>query len=670
MVRNLNKYQFNYSFFARFVFLTISLLIFLTPDVSATTHASFIWQANAEPDLAGYRIFSREQNQPYNYANPSWEGTDTYCTIYDLDESKTYYFVVRAFDSEGYESENSLEACLEPLNIINKPPTSNAGPDQTVNEGQTVLLNGSNSTDPDDGIASYHWLQTGGPGVNVSDSTAEQLTFTAPDVAYGGTALAFELTVTDHNGNQGKDTCVVNVTWQNEPPRAIAGVDQTVDEGVLVTLDGSLSLDIDDGISTFMWTQIGYPMVTLSDPASSMPTFIAPDVGPEGVSLTFHLTVTDTENLQHTDACIVNITWQNEPPTAVVTPGYLETTEGAFVTLDGSGSTDSDDGVASYLWTQLEGDPVSFSNPTSAVMSFTAPAIGAFDKNVELRLTVTDHSGLKDTADSSVYVIQNEPPTLSSISITGSSRVNEGSGAQYVLTAEYSDGNSSEVTGVANWSENSSYASIDNNGFLMTSSVVSDQSCTITASYEGQSDTHNVTIKDVPPTLNSVTITGPNQVSEISGVQYILTANYSDGSSTEVTDLASWSDNSSYANINSNGFLITSSVPSDQSCMITASYEGQSVTYNVTIEEVSSNDSPVVNFSYASWWKIVAFKDRSTDSDGTIVSWFWDFGDGKYSHRKNPWHRYARYGNYSVTLTVTDDEGLSNSISKTISNRR
>ncbi|MBW1890581.1 MAG: PKD domain-containing protein [Deltaproteobacteria bacterium] len=503
---------------------------------------------------------------------------DAYCTIYNLDESKPYCFVARAFDTEGFESEDSIEVCLEPLFITNQPPSADAGPDQIVDEGQIVMLNGSNSTDPDDEIVSYHWVQIGGPGVNLSDPAAKQLTFAAPDVAFGGTALTFELTVTDHNGYQGKDSCVVNVTWQNEPPRAIAGADQTVDEGAMVTLDGSLSLDIDDGISTYLWTQIGFPTATLSDPATSMPTFIAPDVGPEGVSLTFHLTVTDAGNLQHTDACIVNITWQNEPPTAVVAPDYLETTEEALVILDGSASTDSDDGIASYLWTQVEGDPISFSNPTSAVTSFTAPTTDAFEKNIELRLTVTDHGGLKGTVDSSIYVMQNEPPTLYSVTITGSSQVNESSGAQYILTAIYSDGNSSDVTGFASWRDNSSYASINSNGYLTASSVTSDQPCTITVSYEGQSDTHNVIIENIPP-----------------------------------------------------------------------------------------NNSPVVDFTYATSRKKVTFNDRSTDSDGTIVSWLWDFGDGTYNITQNSEHRYTKFRNYSVTLTVTDNEGVSNSISKTVS---
>jgi len=578
MLRSLSRFQFNDAFLFWFFLLTLSFAFIILTDTSAATQASFRWEPNTEPDLAGYRIFHREQDQSYNYADPIWEGTDTSCTIYDLDESKTYFFVARAFDNEGYESENSLEARLDPGTVVNHPPTANAGPDQTVNEGQTVLLNGSNSTDPDDGIASYHWVQMGGPMISLSDPDAEQPAFTAPAVDFGGAALSFELTVTDHNGNQGKDVCVVNVTWQNEPPRAIAGSDQTVDEGVVVTLDGSSSLDIDDGIASYLWTQIGVPAVTLSDPASSTPTFIAPDVGSEGLSLTFNLTVTDAGGLQSTDACIVNVSWLNEPPTAVVAPDYLETTGETLVTLDGSASTDPDDGIASYLWDQVEGDPVSLSNTTSAIASFRTPKTESFDKNVELKLTVTDHGGLKGTTDISVYVTQNEPPTLNFVTITGPAQVDEGSDAQYILTANYSDGNSSEVTG-----------------------------------------------------------------------------------------LAAWSDNSSYVNMDGNGYLTASLVESDQTCMITASYEGQSDTYHVTIQDILSNNSPSVDFSYAKKRKKVSFNDRSTDSDGTIVSWLWDFGDGKYNITQNPEHRYAKFGNYAVTLTVTDNGGASNSISKTIS---
>ena len=120
MVNVLNKYRLNYFFHFLFIILALNFTFFTIPVASAATQASFAWDPNSESDLAGYRIFSRERNQSYNYANPSWQGTNTYSTIYDLDESKSYCFVVRAFDTEGFESEDSIEACLD--GSSNLPP--------------------------------------------------------------------------------------------------------------------------------------------------------------------------------------------------------------------------------------------------------------------------------------------------------------------------------------------------------------------------------------------------------------------------------------------------------------------------------------------------------------------------------------------------------------------
>ena len=71
------------------------------------------WTPNNEPNLAGYTVFYRQEGQSYNYTNPYWETTDPTCTIYDLDKTQTYYFIVRAFSTEGFQSGNSNEVCLE-----------------------------------------------------------------------------------------------------------------------------------------------------------------------------------------------------------------------------------------------------------------------------------------------------------------------------------------------------------------------------------------------------------------------------------------------------------------------------------------------------------------------------------------------------------------------------
>ena len=81
-----------------------------------------------------------------------------------------------------------------------------------------------------------------------------------------------------------------------------------------------------------------------------------------------------------------------------------------------------------------------------------------------------------------------------SILITGPAEVEEGEGAQYTCTAYYSNGSSSDVSSSARWSDDSTYASIDTDGYLTTTFVDSDQTVSITANYEGIGDIKSVTI--------------------------------------------------------------------------------------------------------------------------------------------------------------------------------
>jgi PKD repeat protein len=51
----------------------------------------------------------------------------------------------------------------------------------------------------------------------------------------------------------------------------------------------------------------------------------------------------------------------------------------------------------------------------------------------------------------------------------------------------------------------------------------------------------------------------------------------------------------------------------------------------------------------------------SSDSDGTLVAYAWNFGDGTNSTEPNPLHTYTTPGSYNAVLTVTDSQGLTNS---------
>jgi PKD repeat protein len=83
-----------------------------------------------------------------------------------------------------------------------------------------------------------------------------------------------------------------------------------------------------------------------------------------------------------------------------------------------------------------------------------------------------------------------------------------------------------------------------------------------------------------------------------------------------------------------------------------------------------TNISPVADFNYSpgvpNVGRSVSFTDGSTDCDGTIVSWDWDFGDGNTSGLQNPTHAFLSPGTYIVSLTVIDNDGYISNNSRMI----
>lgn len=80
----------------------------------------------------------------------------------------------------------------------------------------------------------------------------------------------------------------------------------------------------------------------------------------------------------------------------------------------------------------------------------------------------------------------------------------------------------------------------------------------------------------------------------------------------------------------------------------------------------SAQVPPTADFTSSCPNLVCSFTDQSTDSDGIIASWLWDFGDGAMSSLQNPGHTYASAGTFPVGLTVTDNDGDGDSISKNV----
>lgn len=156
-------------------------LYFITP--SYALDVSLAWDANTEPDLAGYKLYYKTDSSgpPYNGTgategdSPIDVGNVTEFTIHGLSDGVTYYFVAAAYDTEGLESGYSNEVstsisfpAASPPDIVETIPHDNAGITDTTRV-------------PND--ASFCVRIEDTDGIDITDP--ESVTFTIDDGVYG-----------------------------------------------------------------------------------------------------------------------------------------------------------------------------------------------------------------------------------------------------------------------------------------------------------------------------------------------------------------------------------------------------------------------------------------------------------------------------------------------------
>ncbi|MDF1838591.1 MAG: PA14 domain-containing protein, partial [Planctomycetota bacterium] len=236
---------------------------------------------------------------------------------------------------------DSTDSVTVTVNADNDAPSTNAGPDQVVDEGDVVVLSGS-ANDPEGQTLTYSWVQTSGPAVILDDASSASPTFSAPE-GLDATDVTFKLTVSDGT-HQSVDTVAVTIQADNDGPSADAGSDQAVHEGDVVTLRGS-GVDPEGQDLTYRWVQTGGPDIVLDDPTNAAPTFVAPE-GLANVDFTFELQVSDGESMQ-ADLVTVTVNADNDAPSAVASvpkPGmwnyeYFDLPGSSYSNLDQAGFT-------------------------------------------------------------------------------------------------------------------------------------------------------------------------------------------------------------------------------------------------------------------------------------------------------------------------------------------
>jgi chitodextrinase len=145
----------------------------------------------------------------FNSTGMIYSGPNTSHTSGQLAEGVEYVYGVRAVDGHGNRSGVTFDfitisTCSNP----NQPPTANAGPNQTVNVGDTVNFNGSGSTDSDGQINYYAW--------NFGDGTTTTGVTASHSYDAAGT-YTVTLSVVDDDGALDTDTAVVTVNSEPDP---------------------------------------------------------------------------------------------------------------------------------------------------------------------------------------------------------------------------------------------------------------------------------------------------------------------------------------------------------------------------------------------------------------------------------------------------------------------
>ena len=286
-------------------------------------------------------------------------------------------YVATLVVSDG-KANSELAAVSILASATNLAPVAKPGVNQSVVVGSKVSVDASASSDPNGDTITYRWsllFKPVGSTATLSSASTVSASFTA-DLA--GTYL-LGLTVNDGKVDSPVMVLTVTAAKLNAVPVANAGTNQNVTAATLTTLDGTASTDADlDGLS-YTWSLISKPSssnAALSSTTSPKPTF-TPDVAGTYVA---SLVVSDGKDRSLTAVVTVIASASNSAP--VANAGSAQSVSVAsVVTLNGTGSTDTNGDPLTYRWT-LTSKPTSstaaLSSATSASPTFTADLAGSY----------------------------------------------------------------------------------------------------------------------------------------------------------------------------------------------------------------------------------------------------------------------------------------------------
>lgn len=105
----------------RKILFALLAIVLISSIVYAQNHnITFVWDKNSEPDLAGYKLYQRDQTSDFYKVADIMSDSNRY--MLDTNISTVNYWVITAYDESGNESDFSNEVSFTPDNISPGPP--------------------------------------------------------------------------------------------------------------------------------------------------------------------------------------------------------------------------------------------------------------------------------------------------------------------------------------------------------------------------------------------------------------------------------------------------------------------------------------------------------------------------------------------------------------------
>ena len=615
----------------------------ITVDVKAPPMASFTYtphtpivgdtvtfDASASSDLDG-TIESYAWDFGDGTTGTGVTKTHTYTT------ADTYNVTLKITDNDTLTDTAARDVTVSPPAL--QPPTASFIYSPTTPQvDETVTFNASTSSDPDGTIVSYEWAFGDGESVNMTVATVTHA------YADNGT-YKVTLKVTDNDGLS--DTTFKDITVLNRPPNAtFTESAETVYTGEIITFNASDSYDPDGSITNYFWD--------FGDGTNATGMATEHSYADDG-NYTVTLTVTDDDGATHNATATKTVL--NRSPVASFTESaeiiYLNET----IHFNATGSYDPDGNITSYFWEFGDG-----TNATGVTTEHSYPLEG----NYTVTLTVTDDDDATNSTSASKTVL-NRPPvavfTESAEQVYTNETIHFNASESYdsdgsIISYLWDFGDETNATGVM-----VEHAYVDDGNYTVTLTVTDDDNATDTTT----------AIKAV---LNRPPVAIFAESTETAYIGEAIVFNASDSYDLDGTIASYFWDFGDETN--TTGVIVNHAYDINGTFTVTLTVTDDDGTSNSSssTKTILKNEPPIPLFTESVetvyTGEIITFNaSDSYDPDGSITNYFWDFGDGTNTTGLTVNHAYVDDDVYTITLTVTDDDGetATKSTTKTVLNR-